>query len=91
MEQVTGNEKPWVQEKLLWVFDQTFGHRFPRFKEENYLKILNAIEKFEGGEEWIRNSAEFWNKRPRFILPWTNLVSHLEAKGVTVKIEAAPK
>jgi hypothetical protein len=83
MEQVTGNEKPWVQQKFLWVFERTFDHRYRRFSEEDYLKILSGIAKFERGEDWIRGSAEKWNRN--FTVSrrgWTNLATYLEAKGV---------
>ncbi|HVK58378.1 MAG TPA: hypothetical protein VM735_06325 [Candidatus Kapabacteria bacterium] len=84
MEQVNGSEKPWVQEKLLWVFERTFDHRFTRYKEEDYLKILKGIEKFESGEKWIRESEVRWKENPMILgrADWTNLVSYLEGKGV---------
>jgi hypothetical protein len=93
MEQVTGTEKLWVQEKLLWVFEKTFDHWVKRFQESDYLKILNGVEKLERGEEWIRSSQEFWTNRPTNLRNrgWTNLVEYLEAKGVTVETRKAEK
>lgn len=86
MEQVTGNEKPWVQEKLLWVFERTFDHWMTRFKEEDYLRILKGIDKLKGGEEWVKNRAELWNRPMMWRLEkWTNLVGQLEAKGIEIE------
>lgn len=85
MEQVTGNEKPWVQERLLWVFERTFEHRFTRYEEEDYLKILSGIEKFETGSAWIKTREELWSRPLMWHLDnWTSLVSYLEAKGVKI-------
>ena len=83
MEQVTGNEKRWVQERLLWVFERTFEHRYSRFSEEDHLKILSGIAKFERGEDWVRASAEKWNEDTALAQRgWTNLASYLEKRGV---------
>src|SRR5688500_17293150 len=88
MEQVTGREKRWVQEKLLWVFEETFGHRMNWFSEEDLWKILKGVERMEGGKEWIRASGPLWKKPDHWdnsAAEGTNLVSYLEGYGVKIE------
>src|SRR5688572_16489670 len=63
MEVVSGSEKRWVQEKLLWVFERTFEHRWQVFSADEFEKIVKGIEKLDGGKEWIRASGRLWGRQ----------------------------
>ena len=87
---VTGNEKRWVQEKLLWVFERTFEHRVRLFTEGQVVSILRGVEKLEGGREWIRSSEKLWTqpqKWPNEGVAGTNLVQFLGGYGVKVDVD----
>ncbi|MGZ8939023.1 MAG: hypothetical protein ACXW32_07420 [Limisphaerales bacterium] len=91
--EVTGREKRWVQRKLLWVFEETFGHRRNRFSEEQYLEMLRGTERLERGKEWIGTSEELW-KKPMvswWMRGWTNLASYLEGHGVKIETKESAK
>jgi hypothetical protein len=91
MDVVSGNEKRWVQEKLLWVFERTFEHRWKIFSGEEFVRILKGVERLDGGNDWIRASGQLWGQQeeewPRFGDPAysTNLVQLLEGYGVKVE------
>lgn len=88
MGEVTGREKRWVQAKLLWVFEETFRHRFNRFSGEDLWKILEGVEKMNGGKDWIRASDPLWKKPGHWHnspAEGTNLVSYLEGYGVKIE------
>ena len=94
MSVVTGNEKPWVQRKLLWVFERTFDHRWSLYSADEFVKILKGIEKLEGGKQWIRGSQRLWGKRMLFETAPTvdaSLESFLEGYGVVLNTDNAPK
>jgi hypothetical protein len=93
MSEVTGKEKAWVQEKLLWVFERTFEHGLAhgrsRFDGKQFLQILQGIERFEGGDQWIRNSRELW-EQVRDVEDLTELLIYLNSKGIQLKTEEEP-
>jgi hypothetical protein len=83
MLEVTANEKHWVQQRLLWVFERTFEHGLARFDEKQYLEILRGIERFEGGEKWITGSEKLWTQL-RDLEDFPELVKYLEEKGIDI-------
>ena len=89
MDVVSGKEKRWVQEKLLWVFERTFEHRWQVFSAEEFVKILKGIEKLDRGKEWIGASGRLWGKQDYMMGVGpdysTNLVELLEGYGVKVE------
>ena len=91
MAEMTGNEKRWVQEKFLWVFERTFDHRFTQFSEEQFLEMLKAVEKFERGKSWIEGSDELWTKSRAHAMGWTNLVGYLDGHGVKLEPKEGKK
>jgi len=94
MRAVAGNEKRWVQEKLLWAFERTFEHRVSLFTEEALVTILRGVEKLDGGKEWIRSSEKLWTREPDWDekpAEGTNLVQFLERYGVKANWSEAVK
>ena len=83
MREVTANEKHWVQQRLLWVFERTFEHGLARFDEKQYLEILRGIERFEGGEKWITGSAKLWTQL-RDLEDFPELMKYLEEKRIDI-------
>jgi hypothetical protein len=90
MAEVRGNEKQWIQKKLIWVFERTFDHRWSLYSGDELVTILKGTEKFEGGKDWIRGSRGLWGKPMIFEsspATTTNLISFLEGYGVTVSAD----